>query len=363
VSGDVALIVGVTGQVGAYLARFLLGKGYRVHGTSRDAALARVEGLAALGIRDDVPLHSLSPSDPSSVRDVLERVAPAEMYNLTGQSSVGLSFSQPLETLSGIVSGTVNLLEALHRVAPNVRFYSAGSSECFGETGRHPANELTAFRPKSPYGIAKAASISLVTNYRESYGLFACSGILFNHESPLRPTRFVTRKITSAASRIAQGSRERLALGNLAVYRDWGWVPDYVEAMWAILQCDTADDFIIASGVSHSLEDFVATAFAARMTSHIQRASQRRRDASSAGAPKPHLPRSCRAWCAPNGWGQRRYRSLMVGRSPAERATQHERAANARVTCGCCHDCIIHTHPRTPRVRDAPPDDPFPPPL
>ena len=166
-SGDVALIVGVTGQVGAYLARFLLGKGYRVHGTSRDAALARVEGLAALGIRDEVPLHSLSPSDPSSVRDVLERVAPAEMYNLTGQSSVGLSFSQPLETLNGIVFGTVNLLEALHRVAPNVRFYSAGSSECFGETGRHPANELTAFRPKSPYGIAKAASISLVTNYRE----------------------------------------------------------------------------------------------------------------------------------------------------------------------------------------------------
>ena len=214
-SGDVALIVGVTGQVGAYLARFLLGKGYRVHGTSRDAALARVEGLAALGIRDDVPLHSLSPSDPSSVRDVLERVAPAEMYNLTGQSSVGLSFSQPLETLNGIVFGTVNLLEALHRVAPNVRFYSAGSSECFGETGRHPANEFTAFRPKSPYGIAKAASISLVTNYRESYGLFACSGILFNHESPLRPARFVTRKITSAAWRIGQGSRERLSVARI----------------------------------------------------------------------------------------------------------------------------------------------------
>jgi GDPmannose 4,6-dehydratase len=262
VNGRVALIVGVTGQVGSYLARFLLGKGYSVHGTSRDAALARVEGLAALGIRDEVSLHSLSPTDPSSVRDVLERVAPAEMYNLTGQSSVGLSFSQPLETFSGIVFGTVNLLDALHRVAPKVRFYNAGSSECFGETGRHPANELTAFRPKSPYGIAKAASISLVTTYRESYGLFACSGILFNHESPLRPARFVTRKITSAAWRIGQGSRERLALGNLGVYRDWGWVPDYVEAMWAILQCDTADDFVIASGVSHSLEEFVAAAFA-----------------------------------------------------------------------------------------------------
>ena len=261
-SGRVALIVGVTGQVGAYLARFLLGKGYSVHGTSRDAALARIEGLAALGIRDKVSLHSLSPTNSSSVTDVLERVAPAEIYNLTGQSSVALSFSEPVETLESIVFGTVNLLEALRRVGPKVRFYGAGSSECFGDTGGRPANELSAFRPKSPYGIAKAASIYLVANYRKSYGLFACSGILFNHKSPLRPARFVTRKITAAASRIAQGSRERLALGNLAVYRDWGWVPDYVEAMWAILQCDAADDIVIGSGVSHSLEEFVAAAFA-----------------------------------------------------------------------------------------------------
>jgi GDPmannose 4,6-dehydratase len=260
--GRVALIVGITGQVGAYLARFLLGKGYSVHGTSRDAALARVEGLTALGIRDKVSLHSLCPTDLSSVTDVLERVAPTEIYNLAGQSSVAVSFSQPVETLEGIVFGTVNLLEVLRRLGPKVRFYSAGSSECFGDTGERPANESTAFRPKSPYGVAKAASILLVANYRESYGMFACSGIPFNHESPLRPARFVTRKITSAASRIFQGNRERLALGNLTVYRDWGWVPDYVEAMWMMLQCDAADDFVIATGVPHSLEEFVAAAFA-----------------------------------------------------------------------------------------------------
>jgi GDPmannose 4,6-dehydratase len=262
VSERVALIVGVTGQVGAYLARYLLRKGYRVHGTSRDAALARVEGLATLGISDQVTLHSLSPVDASSVTRVIEKVAPDEVYSLAGQSSVSLSFSQPIDTLEGIVFGTINLLEGLRRVDPKIRFYCAGSSECFGDTGLRPATELTAFRPKSPYGIAKAAAISLVANYRDSYGLFAGSGILFNHESPLRPARFVTRKVAAAAARIAQGSGERLSLGNLAVHRDWGWVPDYVEAMWAILQYDTPDDFVIASGVSHSLEEFVALAFA-----------------------------------------------------------------------------------------------------
>ena len=261
-SERVALIVGITGQVGVYLARFLLQHGYAVHGTSRDAALARLDGLAALGIHDRVTLHSLSPLDSSSVTDVIAHVAPSEMYNLTGQSSVALSFTQPVETLEGTVFGTLNMLEALRRVGPKVRFYGAGSSECFGDTGLAPANELTAFRPRSPYGIAKAAAISLVANYRESYGLYACSGILFNHDSPLRPPRFVTRKITAAAARIGQGSRERLALGNLAVRRDWGWVPDYVEAMWAMLQLSAPDDFVIASGVSHSLEEFVAAAFA-----------------------------------------------------------------------------------------------------
>jgi GDPmannose 4,6-dehydratase len=256
-----ALIIGITGQVGAYLARFLLGKGYTVHGASRDAAVARLDGLHALGVREQVRLHSMSPLDFQSIAQVIEHLDPSEVYNLSGQSSVGLSFSQPVDTLEGIVFGTLNILEVLRRLGPAIRFYNAGSSECFGDTGTLPATEETAFRPKSPYGIAKAAAISLVANYREGYGLFACSGILFNHESPLRPARFVTRKITAAASRIANGSRERLALGNLSIRRDWGWAPDYVVPMWAMLQREAADDFVIASGVSHSLEDFAAAAF------------------------------------------------------------------------------------------------------
>jgi GDPmannose 4,6-dehydratase len=257
----VALIAGITGQDGAYLARFLLGKGYVVHGTSRDAALARLDGLIALGICDKIKLHSMSPADFQSVAQVIEGVAPDEIYNLSGQSSVSLSFTQPAETLAGIVLGTLNMLELLRRLGGRVRFYNAGSSECFGDTGTRAANEQTAFRPKSPYGVAKAAAISLVANYRESYGLFACSGLLFNHESPLRPSRFVTRKITAAAAGIGAGSRARLALGNLSIRRDWGWAPDYVEAMWRMLRCDRPDDFVVASGVAHSLEEFVATAF------------------------------------------------------------------------------------------------------
>ena len=251
-----ALIAGVTGQDGAYLARFLLEKGYVVHGTSRDAALARLDGLIALGICDKVALHSMSPADFQSVVQVIEKVAPEEIYNLSGQSSVSLSFTQPAETLAGIALGTLNMLESLRRLGGRVRFYNAGSSECFGDTGTRAV-----FRPKSPYGVAKAAAISLVANYRESYGLFACSGLLFNHESPLRPSRFVTRKVTAAAAKIAAGSGARLALGNLSIRRDWGWAPDYVEAMWRMLQCDQPDDFVVASGVACSLEQFVAAAF------------------------------------------------------------------------------------------------------
>ena len=204
----------------------------------------------------------MSPADFQSVAQAIESIAPDEIYNLSGQSSVALSFSQPAETLESNLIGTLNMLEAVRRRASGVRFYYAGSSECFGDTGVEPANERTAFRPKSPYGVAKAAGISLVANYRESYGLFACSGLLFNHESPLRPARFVTRKITSAAARIANRAGERLSLGNLSIRRDFGWAPDYVEAMWAMLQQATADDLVIASGVSHSLEEFVAAAFA-----------------------------------------------------------------------------------------------------
>jgi GDPmannose 4,6-dehydratase len=262
VSRPVALIVGVTGQDGAYLSRLLVEQGYLVHGTSRDAAMARLDGLTALGIHDSVRLHSMSPSDIQSVAHVIERVDPAEIYNLSGLSSVALSFTQPAQTMESIALGTLNILETLRRLGAHSRFYNAGSSECFGDTGMEPANEGTAFRPKSPYGVAKAAATSLVANYRDSYGLFACTGLLFNHESPLRPARFVTRKITSTAVRIAGGASERLALGNLSVRRDWGWAPDYVEAMWLMLQQTKADDLVIASGDSHSLKEFLETAFA-----------------------------------------------------------------------------------------------------
>lgn len=258
-----ALIVGATGQDGAYLARRLLDDGYEVHGTSRDAELTTARNLEALGIRDRVPLHSVSPFDFRSVLQAVQKVRPDEIYNLSGQSSVGLSFSQPAETMESIVTATLNLLEVLRIAAPQVRFYNAGSSECFGDTGGAAATELTAFRPRSPYGVAKTAAVQLVANYRESYGLFACSGLLFNHESPLRPARFVTRKITSAAARIAGGSSERLKLGNLSIRRDWGWAPDAVYAMQLMLQQDRADDYVIATGAAHSLEDFVAAAFTA----------------------------------------------------------------------------------------------------
>jgi GDPmannose 4,6-dehydratase len=256
-----ALIIGVTGQDGAYLARFLLRQGDEVFGTSRDALQARQNGLAILGIADRVHIFTVSPVDFASVTHALTRIAADEIYNLSGQSSVALSFDQPKETIDSIVSGTLNLLEALALKGHKVRFYNAGSSECFGETGAKPSNETTPFRPKSPYGIAKAAAVSLVAYYRERYGLFACSGLLFNHESPLRPLHFVTRKITAAAVRIAAGSEERLRLGNISIRRDWGWAPDYVETMWRMLQEDKPDDFVIGSGVSHTLEDFVTIAF------------------------------------------------------------------------------------------------------
>jgi GDPmannose 4,6-dehydratase len=257
-----ALIVGVTGQDGAYLAHFLAGKNYTIHGTSRDAEMARLDGLKALGVRDRVELHSLSPTDFRSVLQTIERVEPDEIYNLSGQSSVGLSFTQPRETMDSIISGTLNIVEALRVLSGNIRFYNAGSSEIFGDTGDKAADENTAYRPKSPYGVAKSAAVSLVANYRDSYSLFACSGLLFNHESPLRPERFVTRKIIAAAVRIANGSNERLRLGNLALSRDFGWAPEYVVAMWAMLNHSVAEDFIIASGETHTLENFVATAFA-----------------------------------------------------------------------------------------------------
>jgi len=201
-------------------------------------------------------------NDFRSVLQVLDKVRPDEIYNLAGQSSVGLSFDQPVETLESHAVATLNLLESLRFMKLDCRFYSAGSSECFGDTGEAAADENTPFRPRSPYAVAKATAFWEVANYREAYGLFACTGILFNHESPLRPERFVTQKIVRTATRIGHGAQERLRLGNLDIGRDWGWAPEYVQAMWRMLQQPEPQDFVIATGKTNTLEDFVATAFA-----------------------------------------------------------------------------------------------------
>ena len=256
-----ALIFGITGQDGAYLSRFLLEHGYVVHGTSRDAEISGFSALTSLNIRQRISMHSATPTDFRSVLQVITRVAPDEIYNLSGQSSVGLSFQKPMETLESIAIGTLNILESIRFLDRPIRFYNSGSGECFGDTDGQPANESTPFRPRSPYSVAKSAAYWEVANYRDSYGLYACSGILFNHESILRPQRFVTRKIVAAAARIARGSTEKLLLGDLSIRRDWGWAPEYVEAMWAMLQQEKPEDFVIATGVAHSLEEFVATAF------------------------------------------------------------------------------------------------------
>lgn len=257
-----ALICGISGQDGAYLARFLLDKGYRVVGTSRDALMGAFAGLAMLDALDKVKICSMALNDFRSVLQTLKRIAPDEIYNLGGQSSVGLSFEQPVETIESITIGTLNLLEAMRFTDRSIRLYNAGSSECFGNSGDQACSELSPFRPRSPYAVAKAAAFWQVANYREAYGLSACSGILFNHESPLRHERFVTQKIVRAAQRIVAGSGEQLLLGNLGIRRDWGWAPEYVDAMWRMLQQNQFEDFVIATGHSYSLEEFVAQSFA-----------------------------------------------------------------------------------------------------
>ena len=256
-----ALITGITGQDGGYLARLLLEKGYQVFGTARDAQMATFRNLETLGIRQQVTLLSMALNDFRSVLQTLSKAQPDEVYNLAGQSSVGLSFEQPVETLESISIGTLNLLEAIRFLKQPIKLYSAGSSECFGDTGGVPADETTPFRPRSPYAVAKSTAHWEVANYREAYNLFACTGILFNHESPLRPERFVTRKIISAACRIAAGSAEKLQLGNISIARDWGLSSEYVDAMWRMLQQETPDDYVIATGETNTLEDFVVETF------------------------------------------------------------------------------------------------------
>jgi GDPmannose 4,6-dehydratase len=215
-----------------------------------------------LGIHDRLKLESAALNDFRSVLQVLKKIEPDEVYNLAGQSSVGLSFEQPVETLDSIAVGTLNLLEAIRFTGKPIKLYNAGSSECFGDIGDAAADENTPFRPRSPYAVAKSAAFWEVANYREAYGIFACSGILFNHESPLRPQRFVTQKIIAAACRIARDRQEKLLLGNISIERDWGYAPEYVEAMYLMLQQDEPDDYVIATGESCPLKDFVASAFA-----------------------------------------------------------------------------------------------------
>jgi GDPmannose 4,6-dehydratase len=256
-----ALITGISGQDGAYLAKHLLDLGYEVWGTSRDAQIASFKNLARLNIRDQVHLESLAVNDFRSVLQVLAKIQPDEVYNLGGQTSVSLSFQQPVETLESVSVSTLNFLECIRFFGRPIRFYNAGSSECFGDLHGAAGNELTPFRPCSPYAVAKSTAFWQVANYREAYGLHACSGILFNHESPLRPERFVTKKIAMSAARISQGLQKELILGNTAVWRDWGWAPEYVEAMHAMLQLDQAEDFVIATGHSCSLHEFVEVAF------------------------------------------------------------------------------------------------------
>ena len=251
----------MSGQDGTYLAKFLIEKGYQVWGTSRDAQVANFGNLDVLEIRDQVNLLSMAQTDFRSVLNSLSRSDPDEIYFLSGQSSVGLSFDQPAETIESISLGVLNLLEAIRFIGKPVRIYNASSSECFGDVGSKTATEETPFHPRSPYGVAKASAHWLVTNYREAYGLFVCNGILFNHESPLRPSRFVTGKIVSSACRISKGSAEKLNLGRLDIVRDWGWAPEYVEAMWRMLQLESPDDFVIATGYSATLEEFVERAF------------------------------------------------------------------------------------------------------
>jgi GDP-mannose 4,6 dehydratase len=221
-----ALICGIGGQDGGFLAKFLLGKGYEVYGTSRDVQLMSKHALNTLEIADRVILRSMAINDFRSVLTVLAEVKPDEVYNLAGQSSVGLSFEQPVETMESIAIGTLNLLEAIRFLNSSIRFYNAGSCECFGDTGDEAADEKTAFQPRSPYAVAKATAFWQVANYREAYKLHASSGILFNHESSVRPERFVTRKIVAAACRISLGSDEILTLGDIDIHRDWGWAPE-----------------------------------------------------------------------------------------------------------------------------------------
>jgi GDPmannose 4,6-dehydratase len=254
-----ALITGITGQDGSYLAEFLLAQGYRVAGVVRRSSTERHERLHHLEGRID--LHRGDLLDQGSLVQIIERVRPAEVYNLAAQSFVPASFDQPILTGNVTALGVTNVLEAIRIVNPRIRFYQASSSEMFGKVVETPQSERTAFHPRSPYGVAKLYGHWITVNYRESYGLFACSGILFNHESPRRGGEFVTRKVCRAAARIKLGLQRELRLGNLEAKRDWGFAGDYVRAMWLMLQQGLPKDYVVATGETHTVRELVETAF------------------------------------------------------------------------------------------------------
>lgn len=255
-----ALITGITGQDGAYLAEFLLQKGYEVHGMVRRASTENFERIGHL--RDRIALHQADLLDQLSIINLLQEVRPREVYNLAAQSFVPTSWLQPLLTGEFTALGVTRMLEAIRLVDRDIRFYQASSSEMFGAVREEPQTEQTPFHPRSPYGVAKVYGHWITINYRESYGIFACSGILFNHESPLRGREFVTRKVSYAVARIKQGLQKKLRLGNLDAMRDWGFSGDYVQAMWLMLQQDKPDDYVVAMGEKHSVRELVELAFA-----------------------------------------------------------------------------------------------------
>lgn len=260
-STKIALVVGANGQDGAYLSRYLISNGYKVIGTSRDASLCNKENLIKLNIDNDIELISLSPNDYRNVIDVITKVSPSHIYNLSGMTSVGLSYDLPFECINSILNATLNFLEALRFTGCKARYFNAASSECFGNIKNGFANENTIFSPKSPYGVSKSSAFWLVSSYRESYGIFCCSGILGNHESPLRAKRFVTQKIISNAKLIYEGKLNKLVLGNIDIVRDWGWADEYVKAMHLILCAEKPKDYIISTGKSYTLSDFVKKTF------------------------------------------------------------------------------------------------------
>jgi len=258
-----ALITGITGQDGSYLAEFLLGKGYEVHGVVRRVALEDPEHRLwrIKHILDKVTLHSGSLESYASIFNIVEKVKPDECYHLASQSFVSYSFEDEFSTIHTNIDGTLHILSAIKQRSPGCRFYFAGSSEMFGKVAESPQSENTPFHPRSPYGVSKAAGFYITRNYQEAYGIYASNGILFNHESPRRGFEFVTRKISIGAARIKLGLDKKLKLGNLEARRDWGYAPDFVKAMWLMLQQKSADDYVIATGETHTVEEFAKAAF------------------------------------------------------------------------------------------------------